>query len=116
MRSGRLIMGALATAGVLAVGAATALHYQPGGELATQRALAAMRPAHALMPTTPGSVVGVYLPGEPQSIHPLYRFETRTGTRLQEVAYYSGWGEAFKVAFASAAYRMGAVTMVQIEP
>jgi hypothetical protein len=116
MRLGRLIMGALATAGVLAVGAATALHYQRSGELATRQALTAMRPAHALMPTTPGSVVGVYLPGEPQSIRPLYRFEARTGTRLQEVEYFSGWGEAFKTAFASAVYRMGAVTMVQIEP
>jgi hypothetical protein len=68
------------------------------------------------MPTTPGSFVGVYLPGEPQSIRPLYQFETRTGTRLDEVAYYSGWGEAFKTAFASAVYRMGATTMVQMEP
>jgi hypothetical protein len=109
-------MGAVAIAGVLAVAAATALHYQRSGELETRRALAAMRPAHALMPTTPGSVVGAYLAGEPQSIRPLYRFETRTGTRLQEVVYYSGWGEAFKTAFAAAVYRMGAVTMVQIEP
>jgi len=112
----RLALGVFATACVLVTGAVTASHYERVGAAGTRQALAALRPAHAVMPTAPGSVVGVYIRGEPRSIRPLYRFEALTGTRLQEVVYYSGWQEQFKTAFASAVYRMGAVTMVQIEP
>jgi hypothetical protein len=112
----RLAVGTFAVACLLLVGAVTAIHYQRTGDAGTRVSLAALRPAHAVMPTTPGSVVGVYVSGEPQSIRPLHRFETLTGTRLQEVVYYSGWQEQFKTAFASAVYQMGAVTMVQIEP
>jgi hypothetical protein len=113
---GRLAMGTVASACVAAVAVVTSLHYERAGQAATEQAIAALRPAHALMPTTTGSVVGVYVSGEPHSIKPLYQFEQRTATKLQEVVYYSGWRESFKTAFASAVYRMGAVTMVQIEP
>jgi hypothetical protein len=109
-------MGAVAFICVLTAGIVTSLHYSRLGRDATQRELAQLQPAHALMPTAPGSVVGVYARGEPQSIEPLQDFEARTRTRLQEVVYYSGWREPFKTEFASAVYRMGAVVMVQVEP
>jgi hypothetical protein len=73
-------------------------------------------PAHADLPATPGSYLGVYSPSAPASYAGVTSFTSATGVRPRLVVYYSGWTEPFKTGFAAAAAKHGAVPMVQIDP
>jgi mannan endo-1,4-beta-mannosidase len=68
------------------------------------------------LPTTPGSYVGLYPAGVPDSDAGLTAFTTATGIRPGVVVYYSGWLEPFQTGFAETVARHGAVPLVQINP
>lgn len=61
-------------------------------------------------------LVGVFEPGSPLSYAPLERFAAETGVQPEIAAWYSGWGDPFRPAFASAAAAHGALPMVQLNP
>jgi len=67
-------------------------------------------------PLRPGSYIGVYVPGVPQSYAGVKDFTTMTGVRPGVVVYYSGWGEPFQAQFAAVAANHHAVPLVQIDP
>ncbi len=68
------------------------------------------------LPTTPGSYLGLYIPGLPGSYAPMTTFTAATGVRPNIALYYSGWGEPFQSAFARQAADHDAVPLVQINP
>jgi hypothetical protein len=69
-----------------------------------------------VLPTTPGSYVGVYVHGVPQTYAQVDAFAAATGVNPNVAVYYSGWGESFRAGFARQAARRGAVPLVQIDP
>jgi mannan endo-1,4-beta-mannosidase len=75
---------------------------------------AAMKPI--ALPTTPGTYLGVYGSGVPDSYAGVKAFTTATGVMPRVLVYYSGWLEPFRASFATAAASRGAVPLVQIEP
>ena len=68
------------------------------------------------LPVTPGSYIGVYGPGVPDSYAGVTAFSATTGIRPQLVVYYSGWFEPFQTSFATTVAKHGAVPLVQINP
>jgi mannan endo-1,4-beta-mannosidase len=66
--------------------------------------------------TTPGSYIGLYSHGVPDSYAGVTAFTTATGIKPRVVVYYSGWQEPFQVAFAKTAANDGAVPLVQMNP
>ena len=64
----------------------------------------------------PGSYLGVYVPGVPESYAPITNFAAMSRVRPRVVLYYSGWYEPFQARFARLAARHGAVTLVQVNP
>jgi mannan endo-1,4-beta-mannosidase len=64
----------------------------------------------------PGSYLGVYTPGVPQSYAGIKAFTALTGIRPGVVVYYSGWREPFQVRFAAMAAKHNAIPLVQIDP
>jgi Glycosyl hydrolase family 26 len=68
------------------------------------------------LPTTPGSYLGVYTDGVPNSYAGVTAFTNSTGVKPGLVLYYSGWLEPFQTSFASAVAQHGAVPLVQINP
>jgi len=64
----------------------------------------------------PGTYLGVFVVGVPQSYASLRAFTATTHVRPDLVVYYSGWGEPFQVRFAEVAARHGASPLVQIDP
>jgi hypothetical protein len=62
------------------------------------------------------SELGIFEPGVPGSYSPVADFTAASGVRPNLVIYYSGWYQPFQAAFAAAAARHGAVTLVQISP
>ncbi len=69
-----------------------------------------------VLPTTPGTYLGVYRTGVPGSYAGVSAFTAQTGVRPQLVVYYSGWFEPFKARFATTVADHGAVPLVQINP
>jgi hypothetical protein len=105
---------------VLAVIAFAAIHVAMGaahsGSTAARKALSALEPAHASLPTQPGSLLGVYVSGVPHSVTPVLDFMSQSGTRLRVTSYYSGWNEPFQTSFAWTLYSQHITPLVQIEP
>jgi mannan endo-1,4-beta-mannosidase len=64
----------------------------------------------------PGTYLGVFVVGVPQSYASLRAFTAATHVRPDLVVYYSGWREPFQVRFAGVAARHGASPLVQIDP
>ncbi|MGB8098104.1 MAG: glycosyl hydrolase [Terracidiphilus sp.] len=73
-------------------------------------------PRGGVLPTAPGSYIGLYRSGVPASYAGVTAFTTATGVRPSVVVYYSGWMEPFQASFATMAAKHGAVPMVQIDP
>jgi len=74
------------------------------------------RVAHAVLPTTQASYLGVYEAGAPQTYQPVADFATMAGKQPNLAGYYSGWGEPFAASFARAVREHGAVTILQMDP
>ncbi len=69
------------------------------------------------LPLDTASYWGVYEPGTPAWYRPIRRFTALMGGAAPRIVlYFSSWGEPFQAAYARAAHRHGALTMVQIEP
>ena len=68
------------------------------------------------LPVKPGSYVGVYQSGAPDSYAGVTRFAAKTGIKPRLVVYYSGWYEPFKTGFAKTVAEHGGVPLVQINP
>lgn len=64
----------------------------------------------------PGSILGVFERGVPQSYAGIRDFTAATSVRPKLVVYYSGWGEPFQSRFATVAARHHAMPLVQIDP
>lgn len=75
-------------------------------------------PAAAPAPQAEGKppLVGVFEPGAPLSYAPLEQFAAATGVQPKIAAWYSGWGDPFRPAFASQAAAHGALPLVQLNP
>ena len=69
-----------------------------------------------ILPAKPDSYVGVYRTGVPDSYAGVANFTAKTGIKPRIVVYYSGWFEPFKISFATAAAKHGAVPLVQMNP
>lgn len=73
-------------------------------------------PSSAISRARPGSFLGVFARGVPQSYAGIRAFTTATSVRPKLVVYYSGWGEPFQSRFAAVAARHHAMPLVQIDP
>jgi hypothetical protein len=60
-------------------------------------------------------MIGVYVPGVPESAAALTAFTKSTGVQPRLVMYFSGWKEQFQRKFADAVSAAGGVPLVQIE-
>jgi Glycosyl hydrolase family 26 len=72
--------------------------------------------AHAPLPRSPASYLGVYAPGAPGSYRQTAAFAAVAGTRPNLAGYYSGWYQPFAGSFARWARSHGAATVLQIDP
>ncbi len=99
-----VIVAAISLVAVLLGGSAANRSADPGDPASGARTLA------------PGSHLGVYEPGAPESYTRVRAFGAATGVRPTVVVYYSGWLEKFQVRFATVATRQGATPLVQINP
>jgi mannan endo-1,4-beta-mannosidase len=73
-------------------------------------------PAHAPLPPSPSSYLGVYEDGSPPAYGPIAGFTKAAGKRPNLVGYYSGWAEPFATSFAQRIRRYGIIPYVQIDP
>jgi mannan endo-1,4-beta-mannosidase len=71
-------------------------------------------PVH--LPLTPGSYLGVFVKGFPNSYGPMTTFAKQTGSQPDIAMYYSGWYVPFPVTFARTAAQNGVVPLVQMDP
>jgi mannan endo-1,4-beta-mannosidase len=67
-------------------------------------------------PIAPGTYLGVYAAGVPESYAGVRAFSANTGVRPGVVVYYSAWLERFRVRFAKTVAKHDAVPLVQINP
>jgi Glycosyl hydrolase family 26 len=72
--------------------------------------------AHASLPTSPASYLGVYEHQAPSGFGQIAQFAAAAGRQPNLDGYYSGWPEPFKAGFAKMTLRHGAATLVQIDP
>jgi mannan endo-1,4-beta-mannosidase len=75
--------------------------------------------AHAPLPPSLASYVGVYEPGSPPGYQPVAEFAQAAcppGKPPNLAGYYSGWAEPFQTSFAEQAHSHGAIPYVQIDP
>jgi mannan endo-1,4-beta-mannosidase len=68
------------------------------------------------LPVAPGSYVGVFVRGVPESYSPLRAFTAATGVEPNIDLYYSGWHQEFNLRFARQAASHGAIPFVEIDP
>jgi mannan endo-1,4-beta-mannosidase len=73
-------------------------------------------PAHAPLPPSPGSYLGVIEAGAPPSYQPIADFAKATGRHPNMVGYYSGWAAPFAASFAQKVHDHGIIPCVQIDP
>jgi mannan endo-1,4-beta-mannosidase len=73
-------------------------------------------PSAAAGRARPGTYLGVYVRGAPQSYAGITAFAASTGVRPAVVVYYSGWLERFQAQFAEMAAGHHAAPLVQINP
>jgi mannan endo-1,4-beta-mannosidase len=87
---------------------------------ASIRLIGSSRPAapaaHASLPPTLASYLGVFEPGAPPAYDPVADFAAAVGRTPNLLGYYSGWAEPFDTSFAEMIYRHGVIPFVQIDP
>lgn len=103
-RSVRVVVALIAAAGIAAGVAVYNRSEDPIGPL----------PVH--LPVTPGSYLGVFLKGFPDSYGPMTTFAKQAGSQPDIAMYYSGWYVPFPAGFARLAAQNGAVPLVQMDP
>ena len=73
-------------------------------------------PAHAHLPPSPTSYLGVFEPGVPPNYGPVTQFARTVGKQPNLVGYYSGWAQPFPSSFADKLYSHHSIPYVQIDP
>jgi mannan endo-1,4-beta-mannosidase len=72
--------------------------------------------AHATLPPTSHSYLGVFTSGSPPSYDPIASFAHIAGKEPNLIGYYSGWAEPFATSFADKVRSHGVTPFVQIDP
>ena len=72
--------------------------------------------AHARLPVSPASYLGVYEQGAPPSYRPITDFARAAGGQPNLDGYFSGWAEPFASTFAREVHARGGTLYVQIDP
>jgi mannan endo-1,4-beta-mannosidase len=72
--------------------------------------------AHAHLPASPASYLGVYEAGAPPAYRPVAEFAKAAGSQPNLVGYYSGWAERFQTSYAQSLRKLGVTPFVQIDP
>jgi mannan endo-1,4-beta-mannosidase len=106
MRSRLVVLAALVAAVVALSFAAKRIVFQ----------YASPPPAHASLPPSPYSYLGVYETGSPPAYDPIADFARAVGRAPNMVGFYSGWTESFPVSFAETVRSHGGIPYVQIDP
>jgi Glycosyl hydrolase family 26 len=99
---------------IAVVAALIAIFFTAGGIFAPRRPPAP--PAHASLPPTLASYLGVFEPGSPPGYQSINDFAAAAGRSPNLVGYFSGWAEPFEMAFARSALAHHAIPFVQIDP
>ena len=73
-------------------------------------------PAHASLPPSAASYLGVYEAGAPPGYAPIAGFAKAAGKQPNLVGYYSGWAQPFARSFAERIRDHGSIPYVQIDP
>jgi mannan endo-1,4-beta-mannosidase len=73
-------------------------------------------PAHASLPPSLASYLGVFEPGAPPSYAPVANFAAAAAREPNLVGYYGGWAQPFDTSFAELLHRHGVIPFVQIDP
>lgn len=73
-------------------------------------------PAHAYLPPSEVSYLGVFEPGTPPSYQPIEQFADTINREPNLIGFYSGWSAQFPMSFAEMLSRHGMVPFVQIDP
>jgi hypothetical protein len=74
------------------------------------------RPVHAMLPSTPGTYLGVYEPGIEESYGPVETYAKAIGLQPNLVLYYNDWGGGFQSWLAAIAREHGATLVVDLDP
>jgi hypothetical protein len=72
--------------------------------------------AHASLPPSLASYLGVFEPGAPPAYDPVADFSAVAGRKPNLLGFYSGWTEPFDASFAQTLHRNGVIPFVQIDP
>jgi hypothetical protein len=72
--------------------------------------------AHASLPPSLASYLGVFEPGAPPAYDPVADFAAAVGRKPNLLGFYSGWTEPFDTSFAQTLHRNGVIPFVQIDP
>jgi mannan endo-1,4-beta-mannosidase len=72
--------------------------------------------AHATLPPSPASYLGVYEAGAPPAYNPIADFAVAAHSQPNLAGYYSGWAEPFDTSFAQTIHKHGVIPFVQIDP
>ena len=72
--------------------------------------------AHASLPPSLASYLGVFEPGAPPAYNPVADFAAAVGRKPNLLGFYSGWTEPFDTSFAQTLHRNGVIPFVQIDP
>ncbi|HEY7145749.1 MAG TPA: glycosyl hydrolase [Streptosporangiaceae bacterium] len=72
--------------------------------------------AHATLPPSEASYLGVFATGSPPAYDPVASFTQAAGRQPNLVGYYSGWAEPFATSFAVKLSSHGITPFVQIDP
>lgn len=72
--------------------------------------------AHASLPPSLASYLGVFEDGSPPSFQPVQDFGKAAGRQPNLVGYYSGWAQPFDGSYARAISQRGIIPFVQIDP
>jgi hypothetical protein len=73
-------------------------------------------PAHASLPPSLASYLGVFEPGAPPAYDPVADFAAVAGRKPNLLGFYSGWTEPFDTSFAQTLHRNDVIPFVQIDP
>ncbi len=106
MKSRLVMLMSLAVAALSVVLAANNFSYR----------LTPVTPAHAKLPSSPGSWLGVYESSTPSSYRPIQAFGQVAGRQPNLAGYISGWAEPFGGAFAATMHSHGITPLIQIDP
>ena len=78
--------------------------------------LTPVTPAHAKLPSAPGSYLGVYESATAVGYAPIEAFGQVAGRQPNLAGYISGWAELFDGAFAATLHAHGVTPLIQIDP